>query len=204
MFIKNTSDEQKLPELAPPGAGIPFYDRLLLRFVVGPLVAGRAEWKQCELDFNKVNARILKEVDGLSSAQLSKRILVPPQRGLEDSSRYWSIAMVLEHLTIVNAAITGGIILLSRGSVPPGKVDIAAVKPIGAGEAKSALDDYKKSVEEEFKKFLNLIQNRESKLTYEHPWFGPFNCRQWFWLLATHSAVHLKQIREIKKRLPLF
>jgi hypothetical protein len=32
------------PQLAPPGAGLPWYHNLMLRFYVGPFVAGRAKW----------------------------------------------------------------------------------------------------------------------------------------------------------------
>jgi hypothetical protein len=191
------------PQLAPPGAGLPWYHNLMLRFYVGPFVAGRAKWTVSEQTFHKVNGRILKEIEGLTEKQLSTKILVPPQLGLEDSSRYWSIAMVLEHLVIVGEGITQGIMLLSNGKIPPVTVDIAAVKPIGAMSASESVNQFKSFCGEDFKKFLQQVGDKNSPLSLKHPWFGPFKTSQWFWLLGMHGALHLKQIREIKKRLAL-
>lgn len=173
----------------------------MLRYYVGPFVANKADWNVSEQTFHKVNGRILKEIENLSVKQLGTKILVPPQLGLEDSSRYWSIAMVLEHLVIVSEAVTKGIIELSNGRVPPIKVDIAKVKPLGVMPVTEAIEEFKLFVTDDFKKFLQQVIDKNSDLTLNHPWFGPFKARQWFWLLGMHHGLHLKQIREIKKRL---
>lgn len=192
---------QLVPKLDKPGAGLPWYHNFALRFFVGPFVAGRASWSTSEQAFHKINGRILKEIENLSEQQLSTKILVPPQLGLEDSSRYWSIAMVLEHIVIVGEGISAGIINLSNNQLPQQQVDIAAVKPVGSMPVSESVSEYKLFVSDDFKKFLAQVKDKDSKLTYKHPWFGNFNVKQWFWLLGVHSALHLKQIREIKKRL---
>ncbi|MGZ3690691.1 MAG: hypothetical protein ACXVAX_04270, partial [Pseudobdellovibrio sp.] len=97
--------ETRPPKLAPPGAGVPFYHRLLMRFFVGPFVAKKTPWNVSEQNFHKISGRILKEIENLSEKQLTTKVLVPPQMGLEDSSRFWSIAMALEHMVIVGEAI---------------------------------------------------------------------------------------------------
>jgi hypothetical protein len=205
MLNNNTSTGPKsqasAPKLAPPGAGVPLPQKLMMRFYIGPFIAGRAKWVASEQAFHKMNDRILKEIEGLTEKQLATKILVPSQIGLEDSSRYWSIAMVLEHIVIVGEAITSGITLLSSGKVPPVKVDLAAVKPLGELPVQTSVMNFKKFATDDFKNFLQQVKDKDSKLTFHHPWFGPFKASQWFWLLGTHGAVHLKQIREIKKRL---
>lgn len=195
--------QNKEPKLAAPGAGIPWYHKVLLRLVISPFVAARTDWSLSQERFNKVTSKILKEIDGLTEAQLSTRILVPPQMGLEDSSRYWSIAMVLEHIVIVGNAIAIGTHELSSGRVPDYKVDTAAVKPIGSMSTQEALDKFKKFCLEDYPKLLPSLKNKNSELKLHHPWFGMFKAQQWFWLLTMHHALHLKQIREIKKGLPV-
>lgn len=189
------------PKLEAPGAGLPWYHNLMLRYFVGPFVADKTDWNVSEQTFHKVNGRILKEIENLSEKQLATKVLVPPQMGLEDSSRYWSAAMVLEHLVIVSEAVTNGIVELSNGRVPPVKVDIAAVKPLGSMPVNEAVAEFKLLVTDDFKKFLQQVGNKNSELNLTHPWFGPFKARQWFWLLGTHHGLHLKQLREIRKRL---
>lgn len=201
-LIKSHS-ETRLPKLAAPGAGVPIYQRLLFKYLIGPFVARRTSWTQSEQNFHKISRRILSEIESLDEKQLNTRILVPPQMGLEDSSRFWSIAMCLEHMVIVGEAVMEGILQLTSGQVPPIKVDTALVKPLGIMPALESVEEFKFFIGEDYKKFLNSIQNKNSNLTLKHPWFGNFTAQQWFWLLATHQAIHLKQIREIKKRFPV-
>ena len=51
------------PKLAPPGAGIPFYHRLMLRLFIGPFVAKKTSWTESEQSFHKISGRILKEIE---------------------------------------------------------------------------------------------------------------------------------------------
>jgi hypothetical protein len=51
--------------------------------------------------------------------------------GIEDSSRYWSAAMVLEHLIEVGSRIATGVVELTHGQAASVKADIADVKPKG-------------------------------------------------------------------------
>jgi hypothetical protein len=111
--------------------------------------------------------------------------------------------MVLEHLVIVTEQVYRGVIELSNGRIPPVKVDIAKVKPLGSMPPSEAVEEFKLLVSEDFKKFLLQVGDKNSELTLLHPWFGPFKARQWFWLLGMHHGLHLKQIREIKKRLSM-
>ncbi|MBY0553090.1 DinB family protein [bacterium] len=200
---KTRLPQNKEPKLAAPGAGIPWYQKIMLRLVISPFVAAKTDWPISAERFNKVSAKILKEIEGLTEAQLSTRILVPPQTGLEDSSRYWSVAMVLEHILIVGNAVAVATYELADGRVPDYKVDTAAVKPIGSMSTQEAVEKFKKFCLVDYPRLLPSLKNKNSNLKLYHPWFGMFKAQQWFWLLTTHHALHLKQIREIKKGLPL-
>lgn len=189
------------PRLAPPGAGIPWPQALFLKYFVAPFIAGRTDWSVSEERFDKLTIKILKELEGLNEIQQSTKVLVPPQSGLEDSSRYWSIAMVLEHLVIVGGGISNAINELTSDRLPQGTADTATVKPIGAISASQSVAEFKKFSQTDYKKMASGLKNKNSKLRFRHPWFGMITAKQWFWVLAIHHRLHLKQIREIKKRL---
>lgn len=198
---KGNSTPNVEPQLDPPGAGVPWPQGLVLKYFVAPFIAGRTDWSVSEERFHKLTHKILKEIDGLTDAQQSTKVLVPPQAGLEDSSRYWSIAMVLEHLVIVGTAIIYAINELDSGRIPQGKADTAAVKPIGALSASQSAEEFKKFSQTDYKNLVLGIKNKNSTLRFRHPWFGMITAKQWFWVLAIHHGLHLKQIREIKKGL---
>lgn len=190
------------PKLAPPGAGIPLSHRLLMTYVVRPLMADRSDWDKNARMFRHLTEKIETELAGMTDAQLSRRVLVPSQIGLEDSSRFWSVAMALEHLVIVGSKIEMLIGELAEERVPPqAKVDTAAVKPLGEMLAEQAVREFRAWAHGAEKRVLAKSQARKSKAFLVHPWFGPFNSLCWQWLLAQHHAIHLKQIRKIKNGL---
>jgi len=189
------------PRLAPPGAGIPIYQKLLLKLVVGPFISAKTPWEKSQRTFEKISEKIFQEVEGLSENELNQRVLVPPQTGLEDSSRYWSIKMTLEHLGIVGRKIFLVVSELSHGRTPQEKADIALLKPQGKMTALQTVQDFKNFTSNDFQQLNQNLGDRNSSAKFSHPWFGFMNAQQWYWLLGTHQIVHLKQIREIKKGL---
>lgn len=202
MLNKNANNIEN-PKLDPPGAGLPWHQKLILKYYVGPFVAAKTDWNISEARFYRLTNQINTELEGLTEDQLQKKILVPPQQGLEDSSRYWSIAMALEHLVIVGKGIFYAINELSAHRAPFGKADTAAVKPLGKMSAQDTQLLFERFCTTDYKKMIDTIQDRNSDLKFQHPWFGPMNAKQWFWLLPIHHNIHLKQIREIKKSLAL-
>lgn len=197
----SSQNDKNEPKLDVPGAGIPFYQRLFLRFFVKPLIANRSTWENSKLDFEKIHTKIYRELQNLSDEQLNHRILVPPMIGLEDSSRFWSVAMSIEHLGIVGRQIFQLIQLMTHGQVPNRKADTATVKPLGKLSAQAAKDDFLKYCSQDFALLNSQIGDPKSPILFSHPWFGKMNAKQWYWLLSTHAVIHLKQIREIKSRL---
>lgn len=199
----NQLQETKTHQLQRPGAGVPWYQRLLFRYIVAPFVAGRTDWAVSEQSFHKINGRILKEIESLSEKQLTTKILIPPITGLEDSSRFWSIIMTLEHLIIVSELMMAAITELTSGKTPQSTVSTADVKPTGKIITTEVINEFKLLVSDDYKKFYLSLKDKNSELRFKHPWFGPLTAKQWFWVMSIHHGVHLKQIREIKKRLSL-
>src|SRR5580765_4880752 len=116
------------PKLAPPGAGLPAAELVIARLLfawrrrTGTRESFNARFRQERAAID----RMVRDCDAESAAQ---RVLIPRPRGLEDSSRYWSVWMTLEHLRIVHGSITRVIGALANGVTPPGAASTAKVKP---------------------------------------------------------------------------
>lgn len=203
MRTEGLSDAEIEARLQKPGAGIPWPALMFVRYYVGPRVAAKADWRTETTRFHDTSAQMAALADKLDNGQLQKRILVPRLRGLEDSSRYWSAAMTLEHVMIVGTSIRDIIIRLSQEQLPPGRADTARVKPQGKLPAQTVLENYKQFAAVLMPQIEAAVppEKRDARMTFAHPWFGAFNLRQWHWLLAEHNAIHLRQLREIAARL---
>jgi len=92
------------PKLARPGAGLPKVELYLarLRFALQCRTGNR----------DSFNARVQKERKAIrdlagscTSESAARRVLVERPPGLEDSSRYWSVWMTLDHFGILQKLI---------------------------------------------------------------------------------------------------
>ncbi|HEX7653656.1 MAG TPA: hypothetical protein VF607_09125, partial [Verrucomicrobiae bacterium] len=105
------------PNLAPPGAGLPAIEMVLARtfFAWRRTLGNRTSFTR---DFQREQDQIAKLIAHLPPERAAQRVLIPRLRGLEDSSRYWSVWMTLEHLRIMHTGITGIMQALAQGKVP--------------------------------------------------------------------------------------
>lgn len=198
----NKNDQANI-KLAPPGAGLGFFTELFLRWYVNPFVSKKYTWDQCAVNFVKVHNKILLVLETIPTEMTDIKVLVPPQRGLEDSSRYWSAAMLVEHLLIVGMQVQTAIVRLSHEEHLSELVSTADVKPSGGSTYPILLEKIKRFTARLPSDLEARVKNKESKSKLVHPWFGPFNSKQWYWLLGMHATIHLKQLNEIKKGISL-
>jgi hypothetical protein len=194
------------PKLQAPGAGIPFHQRLALKYIVRPFVAKRSDWDKNQALFYDMNNKLLELTSTLSGDQHTTQILIPPLTGLEDSSRNWSITMVLEHLAIVGEGISEIIVSLGHGHIPEQLISTANVKPSVDSSYKDAMKRYSAFIETAEDKTAPAKAAYEKdpnirKLTKHHPWFGAMNLKEWQWLQGIHLQIHYNQAQLIKKRL---
>lgn len=189
------------PKLARPGAGIPIFERLLTRFWLLPRAEKRMSAEAVSKLFLSELRKIYELASTLGEKQLATRVLVPRVPGLEDSSRYWSVAMTLEHIVLVSDSMEKISASLARGIVPPIWVDIAKIKPQGQLEAFEALEKFRSYVHSEQQKGNLEHLHVPSKAKLVHPWFGALHARAWNTLKASHAAVHRKQVQLIVKGL---
>jgi hypothetical protein len=184
------------PKLQPPGAGLPFFSRLAVRWFGRRMLRRKFTWNTAPASVEATALRMLAATAPLDDETFHKPVLVPPTRGLEDSSRYWSPAMVLEHLVITAPGFLHFILALSRGETSDKVIDIAAVKPQGrTGRA----------VEAEFRELHSGVADRIARdagrhrwtPTHRHPWFGDLGAGDWSALFAVHLLLHEKQLEKI-------
>jgi hypothetical protein len=182
------------PRLAPPGAGIPAVERL-----VGGAIFAFNRWRgtreEFSARFDQERGVIAGLYRGRDERDLKERVLIPRLRGLEDSSRYWSVWMTLDHLRIVNEEITRVIGDLTKGRVPEGVASTAAVKPsadVGPGVVRA--------YEESCDRLVAMVAscpNLRTTLRYAHPWFGPLDGVGWHAMAGMHMGIHRAQIERI-------
>lgn len=187
------------PKLALPGAGLPLLQRLYLRFWVGPVTSKRIARSESRKSYEIITKKIIEIVTNVRAELRNQRVLVDPIFGLEDSSRFWSLNEVLEHLIMVSRNIEAVIIALSSGVIPNVKVDIAKFKPIDSEQDRlpEFINFAPELVARIDEKFAQPNINIHSHLKLSHPWFGPFTASQWYWLLSSHQGIHYKQIKGI-------
>ncbi len=142
--------------------------------------------------FQEEQNRILALAQPLDAAAAGRRVLIKRLRGLEDSSRYWSVWMTLDHLRIVNQATTGVIRALLAGQALERKASTAAVKP-SAEVNESAVSGFKESCAA-FVEAVSSAPDLRTNMRFAHPWFGPLDANGWHALSGIHMGLHRHQI----------
>ncbi len=148
------------------------------------------------------DARFQKERDAIRALLRScdaesggRRVLVERARGMEDSSRHWSVWMTLDHLRIVNREMARVIQDLTQGRLPEGKASTANVKPSPDATASVAAE-----YDEACAALLATVAaapDLNTALRHAHPWFGPLDAASWHALAGGHMGIHRVQIERI-------
>lgn len=185
---------QTEPQLAAPGAGLPlpelFIGRMLftLRYRTG----SRESFTE---RFLQERAAIRRLLDACDEKFLKERILIKRPPGLEDSSRYWSVLMTLDHLRIVHHEFSRIFGALGNGVIPEGKASTAAVKPDPV-VTEAVIAEYETSCDL-LLKAAAAVPNLRSQVRFAHPWFGPMDAFAWYALAGGHMGIHRVQIERI-------
>jgi DinB superfamily len=189
------------PQLAPPGAGLPWFEALVVRWFGRRMLRSRLDWERAQAAIARVSSRLAKEAMAMDDETLARRVLIKRLRGLEDSSRYWSPAMVLEHLVITGEMFTDFVVTLSNGRPVEDRRGIADIKPRG---------ELGRTIVARFVAVHEAIPTRLAREagpfrdgpTHWHPWFGKLTALDWLSLTAAHLGLHEKQWRAIRATTP--
>lgn len=182
------------PKLAAPGAGLPGIELQIAR-VLFALRAWTHDRRRTGALFRKERALVAELVRFCPAGRLGERVLIPRPRGLEDSSRHWSVLMTLEHLRLVNLACASIIRELSEGRVPAGKASTADVKP-SPDVTEAVIAAYEASCDEVLAAVASA-KDLDDPARFPHPWFGPMSARRWHVLAAVHLGLHRRQLEAI-------
>lgn len=186
------------PSLAAPGAGLPavelFFARWMFRLHVW---CGDAGAFQAQFEQERQTLRGL--IQGCDEETGAQPVLIRRLPGLEDSSRYWSVWMTLEHLRLVHGSLTQVISALGAGKSLSGQASTAAVKP-AVGITSSVISAYEASCDA----LISTVQQMKSlktELKFAHPWFGPLDAHGWYAMAPFHLRLHRAQIQTILHKL---
>lgn len=182
--------------LQPPGAGLPSHELMLSRL---------GFWLSRQiLSRDRAEARFLREADRMLALArtldlklAATPILIPRLWGIEDSSRHWSVFMVLEHLIIVNTAIAAIVERLAAGKPFRHEVSIAAVKPKQVEDA-AVIERFAGCVRD-YAARVKACRSLRSEVRHSHPWFGSLDGHGWHCLAAIHHTIHRRQIEAIRR-----
>jgi len=183
-----------VPRLAPPGAGLPapelFAARLLFAFHCRTTSRAAAD-----VSIIAERTRIVELAGRCDGPRAARRVLIARLRGLEDSSRHWSVLMTLDHLRIVNEGIAATIRELLAGRVPTAAASTAAVKP-SADIGADVLGVFERSCDS-LVLAARVAPSLRTAVRYAHPWFGPLDAARWHAMGGFHLRLHRRQIERI-------
>jgi hypothetical protein len=189
--------QSSVPNLAQPGSGISTIEMIILRLLIKPFAMTRMDLAKALRNLKEGREAITEKIRAFDQGDLTSRILVKRPWFIEDSSRFWSAAMLCNHLGKVNGALAKAIESEYTAKLGPDynpKDRLKAVKP-----------EIEKNQKEEIELFLlsvGRIQNAAEKKTEQdlerwlipHPWFGELTHLQWIWFAGFHMKVHAKQL----------
>lgn len=130
---------------------------------------------------------ILSEMEGLT----------PEQGRFSPGPGKWSIEEVALHLAHAHRGCANLVESLADGVTPGFKVEMGLLDPNPNDYAK-ALKSFSDSFENLSAAGERLRNPCHLDKTVTHPYFGEFNCREWFTFCALHIMPHIAQIRRIK------
>jgi len=198
--VKQEDSSQIIKTLEKAGTGISAPKRLAARYVMFPFLNHLISWEKAWDIYDKEGEKIVRMASSLSQEHLFERVLIPRLFGLEDNSRYYSVAMVIEHLLIVGKALQVRIPILSQGKELKGHVKIEDVKPYTEIDV-NIIEEFQTFLSSYREKLQAHLENIHIDNTSAHPWFGEFNPKQWSILGMVHQIVHRRQIEAIIKAL---
>ncbi len=191
-------EEGVQPDLAAPGAGIPWLEQKALGAGLR-LLSRRMDREKMLARFGEEGELLLSLALPLDEAAGRRRVLVPRQPGMEDSSRFWSPYMILEHVMTVNRAIALLARALAAGKPFGREVRTADVKPSpGVGPEVTGL--FRESMGS-CRELLAGLEIRGREMRHVHPWFGPLDAHQWCCLMAVHEGIHRRQMQQVIARM---
>lgn len=157
--------------------------------------AARTDHGEAAATFAAEQAATLSLLSRCGGDDLAQPVLIRRLRGIEDSSRYWSLLMVVDHLRIVNREISTVIDCLGAGRLPAREASIAGVKP-SPQVTEAVIPEFTEGCLH-FARRVAALPDLKTTLKFPHPWFGPMDAATWHFMAGFHMRLHRKQMELI-------
>lgn len=184
--------------LQPPGGGLPSLERQLLELTLKSSSLVISDRWALKL-FNHETTQLIRFAEGDGSYDQFQQLTIPRVIGIEDSSRNWSVMMILDHLCQTNRDMLTAIKTLAEGITPRGEIEISMYKPSPDVDF-SILDQFRELNDEYCLTIERLLETHgrlQTAARFRHPWFGALNAHQWHCLAMFHQRVHRRQAQKI-------
>ncbi len=135
--------------------------------------------------------RFLAELEGLSDADVH----YTPGEG------QWCVREVCLH---VDHAVTRTAVLvptLASGTSPQGIKAVPGELSADPGDFSKVVESLKSVFKRAEEAASSLSDTPNLTLTFDHPFFGPLNCREWMAFNVMHLNVHVNQVKRVKDAL---
>jgi hypothetical protein len=133
-------------------------------------------------------ARLLALLDGVSEEQAAYRP-APDQ---------WSIADVVRHVIAAEEGVARIIEPLARGLVPEGQRAMGTQIPDEGQPLAALIERLRAARVDLLARIRGWPASSDLTATFEHPLFGPLNCKGWVAFQRLHDGDHIGQIEGIK------
>jgi len=110
----------------------------------------------------------------------------------------WSIADVLRHVIAAEEHVALVIESLARGVVPKGKRVMGRQTPDEGQPLAALIERLRVARADLLARIRGWPASPDLTATFEHPYFGPLNCKGWVAFQRLHDADHIGQIEQIK------
>jgi hypothetical protein len=177
---------------------LPPVEAWLARYVLFPLATARLKRPEAMAMVPRLGQQILAACQQMPPAQQMERRLIARFPGIEDSSRFWSLAMTMQHLYITGDAMANITQRLAQGQTVADVVRIEDVKPPEQLEPAEVAARYAQFLSGYAARMEALATASHWKThRHMHPWFGAITAHQWLCLNGLHHQIHLKQVQQI-------
>jgi len=133
-------------------------------------------------------ARLLALLDGVNEEQAASRP-APDQ---------WSIADVLRHVIAAEEGVALIVESLARGVIPEGRRAMGSHIPDEGQPLAALIERLHASRADLLARVRGWPASPDLAATFEHPFFGPLNCKGWVAFQRLHDADHIGQLEQIK------
>jgi hypothetical protein len=190
------------PKLAEPGDGLSGLEMFVLKKILKNFPMRKPSRHSAIKKLKAGQQALEASLSQFKGVDLTKRVLVPRPWFVEDSSRFWSAAMLFRHVGKVNGAVAKAIEMkfsLAEESPEGAKQRLRAVKPEAELNTISEIEKFRSSMERLEKAASSVHENDTN--TIPHPWLKQLTYLQWTWFAGFHMQVHAKQLDSIYREL---